>query len=865
MVFKCKMCGGELNVSEESTIAECKYCGSKQTLPRLSDDKRRNLYDRANHFRRNNDYDKALDIYEKILNEDNTDAEAYWSIVLCKYGIEYVQDSTSGRRIPTVNRAQYTSIFADDDYKSAINYADREQKALYEKEAKEIDSIQKGILAVSEKEPPFDVFICYKETDGLGGRTKDSVLAQEMYYDLTNEGFNVFFSRITLEDKLGTAYEPYIFNALNSAKVMIVVGSCKENFNAVWVKNEWSRFLSLIKKGEKKTLIPAYKDMDPYDLPEEFSHLQAQDTSKIGFMQDLIRGIKKLTYFQKKDDISDNKVTTVQDVAPLIKRAYMFLNDAYFRRADEYAEKLLDFNPECAEAYFIKFLAVKKLRGPEFINQLGFRIDSDPNVVKALTYADLDFRAELNRYIQVNLEHLEDLKRIKAEKERQALIEKKAKRKKIKKILLRALLIFSACALCAVLITTIAITKNKKDKADDLKARHGLVLQKIDDSYMVSGAGKNINNTEIIIPSSYKGKKVVAIAQNAFSDCTSLVSITIPDGITDIGNNAFSDCSLLENIYITDVNAWVQINGLKNLMVYGKNNKNLYCNDNLLTEVNIDTATDIKLRAFYNNVNITKVTLGAQVKNIENFAFAGCTSIEDIYFTGNIDEWVQINGLNNLIVYGKSSKNLYINNELLTEATISAPVINDYAFFGYDKLTTVILGDQVTSIGNNAFYYCVSLVNFTIGKGITAIGENWFDNCKLLENIYYSGDINGWVQIDNLINILKYGVSSKNIYINNELLTEANITDTAVIKENVFYNYDKLTSVTIGAKVKLIRKKAFYGCSSLKNASFENNLGWYADYSSSSSSGIKLTLTDLSKNAEYLNQTYLHYYLIRSN
>ena len=94
---------------------------------------------------------------------------------------------------------------------------------------------------------------------------------------MTNEGFKVFFSRITLEDKLGTAYEPYIFAALNSAKVMVVLGTKPEYFNAVWVKNEWSRYLALIKAGQKKILIPAYKDMDPYDLPEEFSHLQAQD------------------------------------------------------------------------------------------------------------------------------------------------------------------------------------------------------------------------------------------------------------------------------------------------------------------------------------------------------------------------------------------------------------------------------------------------------------------------------------------------------------------------------------------------------------------------------------------------------------
>ena len=121
------------------------------------------------------------------------------------------------------------------------------------------------------------MFICYKETDENGKRTVDSTVANDIYYQLTKEGLKVFYAAITLENKLGQEYEPYIFSALNSAKVMLVIGTKPEYFEAVWVKNEWSRYLALIRGGAKKVLIPAYRDMDPYDLPEEFSHLQAQD------------------------------------------------------------------------------------------------------------------------------------------------------------------------------------------------------------------------------------------------------------------------------------------------------------------------------------------------------------------------------------------------------------------------------------------------------------------------------------------------------------------------------------------------------------------------------------------------------------
>lgn len=410
-LFKCKMCGGSLDVPAGSSVIECEYCGTQQTLPKLDDEKRANLYDRANHFRRNNEFDKAMAIYEQILNEDKTDAEAYWSIVLCRYGIEYVEDPSSHRRIPTVNRAQFTSILADEDYKSALDNADTYQKSIYELEAKAIDEIQKGILAISSKEEPFDVFICYKETDNGGRRTPDSVLAQDLYYGLKNEGFKVFFARITLEDKLGSAYEPYIFAALNSAKVMVVLGTKPEFFNAVWVKNEWSRYLALIKQGQKKMLIPAYKDMDPYDLPEEFSHLQAQDMSKLGFMQDLIRGIKKIAGKEKKEPVKEtvivNQINQDHDTAPILKRAFLFLEDGDFESADEYSEKVLDIDPECSDAYIVKLLIDLKLRSASRISSYATPIDRNPNYVKALRFAKGDARAKIDGYNQAIVDRIE--------------------------------------------------------------------------------------------------------------------------------------------------------------------------------------------------------------------------------------------------------------------------------------------------------------------------------------------------------------------------------------------------------------------------------------------------------------------------
>ena len=364
-IIKCKMCGGDIEISADKSFGTCEYCGSTMTLPKTGDDQRLSLFNRGTHLRRNGEFDKAAAIYERLIGENDADAEAHWNLLLCRYGIEYVQDPASGERIPTCHRASFDSILNDVDYQAALKYSDGVARSLYEKEALRIANLQKDILAISQKETPFDVFICYKESDENGKRTKDSALAQDIYYQLTDAGYKVFFARITLEDKLGQEYEPYIFAALHSAKVMVVVGTKPEYLNAVWVKNEWSRYLALMRTDRSRLLIPCYRDMDPYDMPEELSMLQSQDMGKIGFIQDLIRGVKKVVDAAKPQEAMTETVkeTVVvhneggSNVQALLKRGSMALEDGEWSKADEFFEQVLNQDAECGAAYLGKFLA----------------------------------------------------------------------------------------------------------------------------------------------------------------------------------------------------------------------------------------------------------------------------------------------------------------------------------------------------------------------------------------------------------------------------------------------------------------------------------------------------------------------------
>ena len=298
-ILKCKMCGGDLNIAEGVTVCECDYCGTKQTVPTADDEKKLTLFARANRLRFGNEFDKAAGVYEAIVADFPEEAEAYWGLVLCRYGIEYVDDPATAKKIPTCHRSSFDSVMDDSNFELVLEYADPVARGVYREEAKQIEELRRGIIAVSSKEEPYDIFICYKETDEKGERTIDSVIAQDVYTALTDKGYRVFFSRISLEDKLGVEYEPYIFAALHSAKIMLAFGTDYEYYNAVWVKNEWSRFLQLIAKGEKKTLIPCFKGIDAYDMPKEFAKLQAQDMGKVGALQDLMRGIEKILGVEK--------------------------------------------------------------------------------------------------------------------------------------------------------------------------------------------------------------------------------------------------------------------------------------------------------------------------------------------------------------------------------------------------------------------------------------------------------------------------------------------------------------------------------------------------------------------------------------
>lgn len=687
-VLKCKMCGGTLEITEGMTVCECEYCGTQQTITTAKDENLQALFNRANILRMKSEFDKAEQLYEKLVQSSPDDAEAHWGLILCKYGIEYVEDPATFKRVPTCHRTSFDSIIADEDYKEALRCADVIQRGIYEAEAKEIDRLQKEILALSAKEDPYDVFICYKESDN-GSRTPDSVIANDIYHQLTNEGFKVFYAAITLEDKLGSAYEPCIFAALNSAKVMLAIGTRPEYFNAVWVKNEWSRYLKMMKKDRSKLLIPCYKDMDAYELPEEFAHLQAQDMSKIGFINDIVRGIKKVIV--KDEPKTAGTQTAVNESVPagnptansLVKRAFIFLEDGEWQSADEYCEKALDIDPENAQAYLGKLMVELKVNKREELKNCTQSFDNSGNYQKVMRYGDNNLKKELSgitekiNILQKNTEiescysraitsfahHPFDINILKSTRE-------------------------DLISILGYKNTSELLEKiDKKIKKIEERDKNVTPIENF--TYTVDNGGIIItnyigNSKTVVMPMIIENMPVYQIGSNSFFH-KDINAVDIPDTVSVISTSAFEGCYNLRQVTLS-----------RNIQI-------------------------IKAKAFY-FTDMTEIDIPQKVEIIEDNAFAGC------------------NNLKKLIIPEKTKKlgdYAFSYCETLNSVTILGKIktIPIGAFFRCKSLSEVALPDTLSKIDYSAFSECVNLQSINIPDSVVEIDSTAFKKCSNLKSI----------------------------------------------------------------------------------------------------------------------------------
>ena len=327
--------------------------------------------------------------------------------------------------------------------------------------------------------------------------------------------------------------------------------------------------------------------------------------------------------------------------------------------------------------------------------------------------------------------------------------------------------------------------------------------------------------TSLTIPDS-----ITSIGGYAFQDCTSLTSITIPDGITSIGNNAFDGCSSLTGITIPDSITSIGIyafrgcssltsvtipDGITSIGNY------TFAGCSSLTSITIpDGVTSIGYNAFLRCSSLTSITIPDGVTKIGRNAFDGCSSLTSVIISNSVTE---------------IAHNAFSNCSSLTSVTLGNNVtkIGVRAFLNCSSLKNITIPDSIISIAQLAFSGCSSLISVTIGNGVTSIGEAAFKNCSHLTSVHIS-DLSAWCKISfdgysenaAYTNPLSYGA---NLYLDGDLVTELTIpSDITEIKRLAFHGCSSLTSVTIPDGVTSIRAWAFNGCSSLTSITIPNSV-----------------------------------------
>jgi hypothetical protein len=387
-------------------------------------------------------------------------------------------------------------------------------------------------------------------------------------------------------------------------------------------------------------------------------------------------------------------------------------------------------------------------------------------------------------------------------------------------------------------------------------------------SYVVTGLG-TVTDPDIVIPATYEGKPVTAIADETFKDCTKITSVTIPGSVTSIGLWAFEGCTGLISVTIPDsvtsisYVAFIGCSGITSITV-ATGNTTYHSAGNCL----IETDSKTLILGCQNSV----IPTDGSVTSIGTFALSGCTGLTSVKIPSSVTS------------------------------------VGDCAFNGCTGLTTVTIPSSVTSIGLGAFSGCSSLQSITlpfVGDSIKTESDNYqypfgyifgvhsYEGGVATSQEYYGSSISskdsGLYYIPSALrnvtitggNIL-YGA-----FWNCTGLTSVTIPDSVTsIGEAAFENCEGLISVTIPSNVRSIGSEAFCGCSGLTSVTIPNNVtsigdsaffqctnltavyisttGWYYTSESTATSGTSVDLSNPSTAATYLTSTYSNYYFKRN-
>lgn len=337
-------------------------------------------------------------------------------------------------------------------------------------------------------------------------------------------------------------------------------------------------------------------------------------------------------------------------------------------------------------------------------------------------------------------------------------------------------------------------------------------------TYSVHSIGE-ATEKDIIIPNSYCGLPVTAIADLAFNS-TDITGVEIPESILTIGTNAFAYCASLTDIKFSE--------GLLSMGIYAFRG----CGFERITLP--DSVQSIGNYAFYDCANLTEVVLGNGLQTIGTSVFRNCKNLTtlSVPFVG-----ADSNGTNPFIGYlfgaTKNTENQsYVPSSLNTVIVTGNSDIGIAAFYRCANIKSIVLGDGVANVGESAFSNS-GIISITFGSSVQSFDAGAFDFCNSLKSVYYNGSVADWCKIkfaDEHSNPFFYGAG---FYMDGELVTELVIPDSVtVLSDYAFTRCRSIVSVKTDC-LQSIGQYCFNYCSKLVDFVFPDTLtsiGYHAFY-----------------------------------
>ncbi len=342
----------------------------------------------------------------------------------------------------------------------------------------------------------------------------------------------------------------------------------------------------------------------------------------------------------------------------------------------------------------------------------------------------------------------------------------------------------------------------------------------------VTSISANVFDEYIRLKSVTIGKDVETIGNGAFRDCRQLASITLPDSVKTVGDYAFSGCHALTGADLGDGvvsvgnNAFYNCKDLKSLKLGSgvvSIGSSAFSGCTSLEQVRIpDHVQTIGGSAFYNCTALKDLTIGSGVTTVEGSAFGYCSSLEQVYIPAGVESLVC---------------SAFLECAALTAVEVAA---DNAAYSSADGIvyskdggtlllcpagkTTVVIPDEVHTIGEGAFYSCKALTELTVGTGVREIGNNAFYGCNGLKIVHIK-DLDAWFKVEIQDTYADPVYWAKGFYMDGAPVTELTVPDgVTAIRDNAFSYSKTLEKVTIPSSVTSIGRNAFYQCNKLKQA-----------------------------------------------